>query len=247
MRSYAHVPEYDAFGREIGDDPLASLRDTVAPPEPAPVEAAVAEPVEPVAAPPPARVARPRRRRHGGGLAGLLVLAAVVGAAGLVANTGGVGGDVTDVIGGIAPQEAAPPPTGVHGRSLIRRANFATALKTLQDAGVGRPVMLRVAPDRIDATVVQGRKLHQIQLTADGELRELGSGATAGSRGTVAYGAIDPAAPERITRAGANAKHPPRSIDYVLLTAGPPTTWGAYFKRGRIVIGDPHGSPQRVI
>jgi hypothetical protein len=244
MRSYALVPKYDAFGREIGDDPLARLRDTVTPPEPAPVEAAVAEPVEPVAAPPPARVARPRRR-HGGGLAGLLVLAAVVGAVGLVGNAAVEHGG--SVIDGIAPQEAAPPPTGVQGRSLIRRANFATALKTLQDAGVGRPVMLRVAADRIDATVVKGRTRHQIQLTADGELRELGSGAPAGTRGTVAYGAIDPAAPERITRAGANAKHPPRSIDYVLFTVGPPTTWGAYFKRGRIVIGDPHGRPQRVI
>jgi hypothetical protein len=241
MRSYAHVPEYDAFGREVGEDPLAGLRDAVAPPKPTPVAA------EPVAAPPQPRIeaARPRRRRRGG-LAGLLVLAGVLGAVGLVANAGvEVGGDVIDTI---TPQEAPPPqPTGVQGRSLIRRANFAGALKTLAGAGVGRPVMLRVAPDRIDATVVKGRKLHQIQITADGELRELGSGSPAGTRGTVGYGAIDPAAPERLTRAGANAKHPPRSIDYVLLTAGPPTTWGAYFKRGRIVIGDRHGRPRRVL
>jgi hypothetical protein len=237
------VPKYDAFGRVIGEDPLAEMRD-----KPARAEANVAEAEPgPVVAAPPPRIepARPRRRPRRGGFAGLLVIVAVLGGVGLVANTGGgVGGDVID---SITPQEAPSPPVGVQGRSLVRQANFAAALKTLQGAGVGRPMMLRVAPDRIDATVVKNGELHQIQITADGELRELGSGAAAGARATVGYGAIDSAAPERLTRAGATRKHHARSIDYVLFTAGPPTTWGAYYKRGRIVIGDRHGRPQRVL
>jgi hypothetical protein len=261
VRWDARVPKYDAFGREIGDDPLAGLRDEVA--QPQPVDATVAEPepepapgaepepapvAEPepvfVPRPPRAEVARPRRRRSRG-LAGLLVVAAVIGAAGLATNSAVEQG--SDIIDSITPQEAPPAPVGVQGRSLIRRANFAAALETLQGAGVGRPMMLRVAPDRIDATVVKDGKLHQLQLTADGELRELGSGTAGATRATVGYGAIDAAAPERLTRAGATRKHPARSIDYVLFTAGPPTTWGAYFKRGRIVIGDRHGRPQRVL
>jgi hypothetical protein len=254
VRWDALVPDYDAFGREIGKDPPAGLRDA---PRPTPVEPSVAAP-EPaaavpapvVAAPapvvaPPGRVqpARPRRRR--GGLAGLLVVVAIVGAAGLAANSGVEKG--RDIIDSVAPEQAAPPPAGVETRSLIRRANFAAALETLQGAGVGRPTMLRVAPDRIDATLVKGRKLHQVQITADGELRELGSGVAARTRAGVGYGAIDAAAPERLTRAAATRRHPARSIDYVLFTAGPPATWGAYFQRGRIVIGDRRGRPQRVL
>jgi hypothetical protein len=272
VRWDARVPKYDAFGREIGEDPLAGLRDAVAQPnpEPEPVEASVATPADAsvatpadaavatpadaaVAAPaapepvivPPARVevARPRRRRRGG-LAGLLIVVAVIGAAGLATNSAvQEGGSVID---GITPQEA-PPPDGVQGRSLVREADFATALKTLQGAGVGQPIMLRVAPDRIDATVVKDGEVHQVQITPDGELHQLGSGADAGTRATVGYGAIDAAAPERLARAGSTRRHPARSIDYVLFTAGPPTTWGAYYKRGRIVIGDRHGRPQRVL
>jgi hypothetical protein len=240
VRWDARVPEYDAFGREIGEDPLARLRDPVAPPKPAPVEATVAEP-EPEVAPPRVDVARPRRRRRRGGVAGLLVIVAAFVALGLVGNVADQ--ESGSVIDSITPEEA-PPPVGVQGRSLIRRANFARALETLQGAGVGRPMRLRVAPGRIDATLVKDGEVHQVQITADGELRELGSGAAAGARATVGYGAIDAAAPERLTRAGATRRHPARSIDYVLFTA---TTWGAYYKRGRIVIGDRHGRPQRVL
>jgi hypothetical protein len=245
------VPEYDAFGREIGDDPLASLRDAVnpPPPKPKPVEAAVAEPQpEPVvAAPAPPRLefVRPRRRGSGRGLAGLLVVAAIVGAVGLAGSIAVQKGE--DFIENITPDEAAPPPAGLQGRSLIVRANFAPALKALREAKLGRPLAIRVAPERIDATLVKSGTIHQVQITPDGELRELGSGDASGTRRVVAYAAIDPGAPERLTRAGATRKQPARSINYVLLTPGPPPTWGAYYKRGRIVIGDRHGRPQRVI
>ncbi len=253
------MPEYDAFGREIGEDPLAALSASVSPapaqpaaePKPAAVEPAVAEPEPPapaVAAPPPQRpqfVRAPRRRRRGG-VASLLVIVAIVAAVGLVSNAAVEKG--SDIIKRITPDVAAPrAATGLRGASLIRQANFAAAVKTLSAAKLGRPLSIRVAPDRIDATLVKGRTLHQVQITPDGELRELGSGGAPGTRPAVAYAAIDTAAPERLTRAGATRKQPARSIDYVLLTPGKPITWGAYYKRGRIVIGDAHGRPQRVM
>jgi hypothetical protein len=260
VRCYARVPEYDAFGREIGDDPLGALRASVnpAPPKPQPeppapeaVQAVVVEPEPEPAAPiaaapqrPP--IVRPQRRRRRGGVARLLVAVAIVAAIGLVTNSAVEKG--SDIIKRITPDEAAPrPAAGLRGASLIRQDNFAAAVKTLSAAKLGRPVSIRVAPDRIDATLVKGGTLHQVQITPGGELRELGSGGAPSTRAAVAYAAIDTAAPERLTRAGATPKQPARSIDYVLLTPGTPVTWGAYYKRGRIVIGDRHGRPQRVI
>jgi hypothetical protein len=243
VRCYAHVPEYDAFGREIGTAPKPE------PVEPVAVEPVVVErePAEPVVAAPPQRLefVRPQRRRRRGGIAGLVVIAAIVGAVGLAGNATVDKGN--DFIKRITPDEVASAPTGLQADSLIRHENFATAVNTLSGAKLGRPLTIRVAPDRIDATLVNGGTLHQVQITPDGELRELGSGGAAGTRAVVAYGAIDSAAPERLTRAGATRKQPARSIDYVLLTPGSPATWGAYYKRGRIVIGDRHGHPQRVI
>ncbi len=242
------MPEYDAFGREIGDDPLAGLRDAVNPPPPA-----VAQPEPVVAAPgpepavptPPRPVfVRPRRRRRGG-LAGLLVIAAIIAAVGLVGNAAVEKGN--DFIDQVTPQEAVPPPAGLQRDSLIQENNFGPALRKLSEAGLGKPMAIRVAPDRVDATLVKGTKLHQVQITPDGALRELGSGDAPGTRAVVAYTNIDAGAPERLTRAGATKKQPASSIDYVLLTPGPPQTWGAYYNRGRIVIGDRNGHPQRVI
>jgi hypothetical protein len=156
---------------------------------------------------------------------------------------------VDDIVGSLpAPADPAQPaPTGITGDSLIRKANFADAMATLKGAGVGRPVNMRVAPDRIDATLLsRGGRLHQVQLTAGGDLREIA--ALNGPAGTtVSYGAIDPAAAERLVRAGATRKSPARSIDYLVITAGPPVTWGAYYRGGRIVIGDARGRKQRVL
>ena len=250
------MPEYDAFGREIGDDPLAGLRDAVNPPPPSPkpqVEAApqpvmtAPEPAPdpaPVAAAPPRPVfVRPRKRR--GGLAALLVFVAIVAAVGVVGNAAVEKGN--DFIDQITPEQEGPPPAGLQGDSLVRQDNFAAAVRTLSQAGLGKPMLIRVAPERIDATLIKGAKLHQVQITPDGALRELGSGPAPGTRGVVSWANVDPSAPERITREGATRKQPARSINYVVLTPGPPLTWGAYYKRGRIVIGDRHGRPQRVV
>jgi hypothetical protein len=265
------VPEYDAFGREIGEDPLKSLRENTNPAsaerprvevaapqteseteawsgahEPEPVVAAP-EP-EPVFVPPPEFV-RPRRRRSRGvGLAGLLVLAAGIGAIALVANSAVEKGK--DLIEQAVPEfpdeeSVAPTPVGLEANSLIRRDNYAAALATLEESGLGRPTLLRIAPERIDAQLLDGDTIHVVQVTPDGELREFAS--SQGTGRPLAYKSLDAGAPERLVRRGATGKSPPRNIDYLVVSPGPPTTVGAYFKNGRIVIGDAHGRPQRVL
>jgi hypothetical protein len=292
------VPEYDAFGREIGEDPLKNLRDATNRAETwrrelpsadaAPAEAPGAETprvdtpraetprVEvPAAESPRVEVAdadlaawsgahepdpesqriaiapptfiRPRRRRRGFGLAGLLVLVAGIGALGLVANSAvEEGKDLIDrAIPELPAEPEAPSPVGLEPKSLIREDNLAVALRKLADSDLGRPTSLRIAPDRIDAQLIQGDTLHVVQITPRGELREFGS--SQGSGRPIAFKAIDPAAPERLVRRAATRKSPPRSIDYLVVSPGPPQTVGAYFKSGRIVIGDAHGRPQRVL
>jgi hypothetical protein len=258
------VPDYDAFGREINDDPLAALRASTVEPAPAPatpapaadavMTAAAAEAPEPAAFEPaapalPQFVRPPRRARRG--LAGLLVLIAVIGGVVWAGNKAvvTVKDGINDVIGEAESQSpSAEPPTGLENASLIRRANFAEAMATLKKSGLGRPFALRVAADRIDATLIgAGGKLHQVQIDSEGALRELGSNPSS-DRAALAYGRIDPAAPEHLVRAAAKRVGVrPQRIDYLVLTAGSPLAWGAYFKGGKIVIGDAHGRPQRVL
>ena len=255
MGSTGAVTEYDAFGREIDEDPLATLRKATVDPVPAPAPAPVTEAEAPRVAepepafeppvPPPQFVRPPRRHR---GLAALLVVGAVVAAVAWGASVVVVKVEdgINGVIGDVAPEAVAP--TGLQDRSLILRANFADALATLRDSGLGRPFSLRVAPDRIDATLIgDGGRMHQVQVNADGELRELGS--TAGpARRTIAFNRIDPAAPERLVRGGAErAGVRANRINYLVLIAVQPPSWGAYFKGGKIVMGDARGRPQRVL
>jgi hypothetical protein len=252
----ARVPEYDAFGREIGADPLKAFTAPAAP-RPARVarereaearpEAVVEErQPEPVAAP-PVRIDLGRRRRRGGA-ARWIVLLAVLGAALVaVANVGvKVEGGIEDVVEGSGVESPGSGPTGLAKDSLLRERNFAEAIDTLSRAGLGRPITMRVAPDRIDATLVASGRLHQVQVRPGGELMELASGDAAPGR-TIDYRKIDVSAPERLTRAGATKKVPPRRIDYLVLSPGAPVTWGAYYKGGRIVLGDAHGRKQRVL
>jgi hypothetical protein len=239
------VPEYDAFGREIGEDPLEAFAPAaptrrpepeVAWPDPEPAP----EPVVAAPRPAPPEFVRSRRPRSGG-LARVVVILAVLCAGGVALVSAG-----TTVDGGVEDIAGTSPATGAGGGgSLIRRASFAGAVRTLAGAGLGRPLTMRVAPDRIDATLVaRGGRVHQVQITAGGALRELASGAGAPAR-TIPYVAIDPAAPQRLVRAGATKRVPAGSIDYLVLTAGP--QWAAYYKGGRIVIGDAHGRRQRVL
>jgi hypothetical protein len=241
------VPEYDAFGREIGEDPLAALREATAP---VPAKAAKAEPdVTPargvgrheatparpetvVAEPqPPPVAARPRfvrpRSRRLGGFASLIVVVALTGGVGLLAGAG-----VTRIEGGIEDVlvEPEPAPRGLERASMLREPNVEIALHALRRSGLGRPLTLRVAPGWVDAQlVVRSGRLSLVRFTAQHDLRTLDQRDGARYGATVAYQRIDTATPERLVR---GADEPARRIQYVLLDR---RGWRAYFRGGTVV------------
>jgi hypothetical protein len=258
------VTEHDAFGRRTDEDPLAALRGATEPERPP--EPVVAEPrLEPTVAaepaaispppsrpPAPARTAfvRPRRRRGPGIVVLLAVVLLVAGSLPLLLS---LGGDVRDQIDELLPPDvriegAAQPPSGLQRASLIRRANFAEAMATLRRADLGRPATLRVAPDRIDATLVAPRgRLNQVQIGFDGALSRFGTNSGV-QQATLRFDRIDAAAPERLVRrAAARTDHAAGDINYLVLGTGPGLPWGAYFKDGTIVQGDARGRPRRVL
>jgi hypothetical protein len=256
------VPEHDAFGRPIGEDPLAALRGAAepdlaerrqpAPPEePQPIVAAAPEPAaaEPAAAAPP-RPVFVRRRKRGRGVVLLLVFAIVIAGA-VPAVVGVVAEDVRRQVEGVlpGPVEAAAPPVGLESESMIRRANFADAMERLQELDLGRPANLRVAPERIDATLVtEGGRASQVQVRFDGDVQQFSTSDTGVSPQTVPFDRIDAGAPERLVRRGARRTGTPvRRIDYLVFGTGAGLPWGAYFKGGTIVQGDARGRPRRVI
>lgn len=286
------MPEYDAFGREIGEDTLAGLggssaaRDedlirerTEAQAQPAPpreteapiFEAPVAKP-DPAAPQQPVFVSvkerpvfvsapafrKPKRivRRAGLGCLALIILIPVLLVAlGAALAVFGIDTDPEVKTGRvqvprpsesleIAPGKKAKPPRGLESRSLVRRANFARAMKRLRAANLGSVSFLRVAPERIDARLVtQSGRLSNVQLTFDGKLNRGGSTAGFKSAARDSFAQINTAAPERLTRAGARRLgRKTTSINYTAyLAGGGQFVWGAYFKGSGIAQGDARG------
>ena len=252
------VTKYDAFGREIGKDPLESLGWRDEPPT-MPVETAVAEeaPAPAEAAPsapvtPPVFVRRGPRRRGRGGRGSLLAVVVVLGAVGLFAGSSGqdLGEVIPDVDVDVNVPEisrAAPerPPRGLEAGSLLRRAEFAAALARLRAEKLGRLTFVRIAPERIDARLLSsGGRLRNVQVRHDGEFRDFG--ASAGGFGfvaTVPFARVDPAVPARLTRAAARRlRLSPARLDYLVVTAaGGEIRWGAYFKGGQYLLADADG------
>ena len=219
------MPEYDAFGREIGEDPLAALREaTVAepPPKPAP-EAIVAEPAKPAPVAPRPQFVRPRRRRRGG----FTVLIVVVALIGLLAALGNVA--VDRIESGIEDIVVTEEPSGLGPESMIRSANLAAALEQMRDSGLGRPLTLRVAPDRVDARLVAGNgRLSLVRVTPQQGLRTTATREGGRGRG-IGYGRIDPTTPERLVRDAED-----RRIRYLRLDR---YGWRAYFRDGSVARG----------
>ena len=200
------MPEYDAFGREIGEDPLAALRDATAPAKPAPVDepapaVVVAEPeAAVVAGPEPAPVpqrptfVRPRRRPRGG-IAALGVVVALIGV--IAAMSGAVVGEIES---GLEDLTVIEEPAGLEPTSMIYAPKLTVALGQLRDSGLGRPVTLRAYPGRVDARLVAGNgRLSLVRVTAQHELRTLSTREGVRARG-IAYDRIDPTVPEQLVR-----------------------------------------------
>jgi hypothetical protein len=268
------VPEYDAFGREIGDDPLAPFRrgnespipsdesgtaerpSGDGPQRPAVDDASAAsDGPAPGHAPPAPEFVHGRSvtvRVRPRGVVALAFVAVAIGALGISAvalvNVASEGIDSLTPPATPAfqsPDEAGP--RGLESGSLIRPDEFERAIAGLRETGLGRPDSLRLAPARIDASLDDGRTRTSVQLRFDDSLREFSSTASGGNRAAIPWNRIDPAAPRRLVRAAARrTRLPLRRIDYLVLT-GNPLTWGAYFRGGAIVQGDAHGRVTRVL
>jgi hypothetical protein len=283
------VPEYDAFGREIGEDTLAGWRtgSGAQPPQPAPApqqaapqqaapQQAPAQQAAPVAvtsgdplggtaaAPPPVipqtrrerkqsfgGLGAPRKRRRGIRLVVLLIVAWVT-----FNVISGIAGKVDEVartitIPNLSPPAAAKPPVGLEQGSLLRPAKFREAIAQIRRRGGGKLQNLRVAPERIDATLISDRgTLINVQVSATEGYRrfsESGPGFTA--TGTVPFGKLDARIPRKVTRAGAERLGAPvDQINYLVpsLSDGK-VVWGAYFKNGSIFLADARGRITRRI
>ena len=176
-----------------------------------------------------------------------LLIAGIVGLVSSVdVKTGGVsGGTITT-----APEQAKPAPKGLAAGSLVRPANLAAALKEIRTSGGGKLTHLRVAPDRIDAQLLTpAGRLRSVQVQPGGQLERLGpnSGPGFDQSSTIAFSRLNPAAPQRLARAGAERIHVPIStLQYAVPSVfSGALTWAAYFKHGRYVLGDASGRFQR--
>lgn len=227
------MAERDAFGREIGEDPLAGLGwSTSRQPDPPVAHTPVAEaPPQPQQFTPPPMSPTPRRRRRAGGFVSLIFLAslAVVGAGAFFTLN-----EAEDAIDGIkgaireaVPTAVAPPQEGTAEGSLLRTRDLRAALAKLP---AGDVLLLRVAPERIDAQIADGNEMKIVQVRADGGVTTVT--APVGSPGRPVK--VDPAAPARIVRtATRRANRDPSDVSYLVLTRfGPRAEWQLFFTDG---------------
>lgn len=268
------MPEYDAFGREVGEDTLQNWREGTGaqPPQPAPAEPRRREAApaavtagDPLGAPAaslrpprqsgPPRPAfptgfRPHRRRRGVRSLVLLLVAGWI----LFNVISGIAGKVDEVartIPSLSPPEAAKAPAGLEPGSLLRPAGFRKAIAQIRRRGGGKLENLRVAPERIDATLITGRgTLVNVQVSATEGYRRLSeSGPGFSASDTVPFGKLDARIPQKVTRAAAERLGGPvGQIDYLVpsLSDGK-VVWGAYFKTGAIFLADARGRITRRI
>ena len=202
-------------------------------------------------------------RRSGsakGCLIALVVLLAVgaVAIGGVVSLVSSVGDSIDGVekvirapeIGSVPDLNPGPKPTGLSKDSLMRRANVAAALRTLRSDENTKLTNLRLAPDRIDATLLtdEGRLRH-VQIQPGGELERFGSDSGPGfdNVSTIPFAKLNPGAPQRLARRGAREHDVPISeLQYAVpqdLSDG--LRWVVYFTRGRYVIGNAAGRFER--
>lgn len=150
-------------------------------------------------------------------------------------------------------RSSAPPanPRGVGRGSLLRPFAFGAAIKRLRNGGYGQLTNLRVAPERIDATLLtKGGALRHVQIVPGGALRQFGT-ATGGFRGvpTMSLAGINAGAPQRLTRSAAERLGvAPSRVNYLVYTRfGGITQWNVYFTGGQIFSADASGRITRRI
>ena len=194
-----------------------------------------------------------RKRSAGRGcLIAFVVLLAILG--GLTAAIVGLVNSVDVETGGSSSRPKIIPdaikPKGLGAGSLVRRDSFSAALNEIRTKGGGRLTNLRVAPERIDATLLTSAgRLRSVQVKPGGKLERFGpdSGPGFDQTSTIPFARINPAAPQRLARAGAERIGVPvATLQYVVPTNfNGSLMWAAYFTRGRYVLGDASGRFQR--
>ncbi len=147
--------------------------------------------------------------------------------------------------------QAALPARGLSVTSLLRPAAFGKAMTKLRNGGYGRLTNLRVAPDRIDASMLtKDGRLRQVQVVPGGAVRVIGTSPTGftGAR-TMTLQGINRNAPSRLTRSAAGRlKLPASRVDYLVLSEfGGARQWNVYFKGGQIFSADSRGQITRRI
>ena len=193
-----------------------------------------------------------RRRRRRGTKLGLLLVAGWI-AFNLIGTLVDKVGDAARTISvpDLSPPAPAEQPTGLGAGSLLRPAAFQRALGDIRRRDIGRLQHLRVAPERIDATLHTPRKtLVNVQVsTADGFQRFSESSPGFPATNTIPYGRLDPRAPQRLTRGAAERLGVPvAQVNYLVPSASDgKVTWGAYFKNGAIFLADARGRITRRI
>ena len=172
----------------------------------------------------------------------------VVAGVNLLAAAGSRVKDAVDDLPSLSvPKPAAPvaDPVGLEAGSMIRPGNLRKALAELRRRDLGKLESLRLAPERIDATLLSPRgTLISVQLRHDGQFRQFSeSGPGFGGATTIPFGRLDPRAPQRLVRAAAERLgRSPDQIDYLVPSISEGKVyWGAYFKNGATFLGDARG------
>jgi hypothetical protein len=243
----------DAFGRDIGEDPVAemgweSARSTatpgvetgMAPPHPLEGEPVGAE----AATPPPPMLPStfdvdmtPRRRR--GGCLGAFIVVAVLS----VLLVGGVivaiVGEVADTIDGIdietpsTPGFGGPQPEGLERESLLLRGNFAPAMRRLRAEAGGELRFVRVAPERITVqTVLADGRLRLANALPGGAVDVISTSPPVPGTDGIPWSRVDASAPRRMATAMTErAGRDPSAFGYAVLFAGS-ERWSAFLDDG---------------
>jgi hypothetical protein len=252
------VPEHDAFGRPVGEDPLAGLGWSSSPPD------AAARPDAAPGASPPRPPAPPPVRRVRSGFAGrLIAFAALLATVALVALTGLSAVDTSPVtIDRVSPvipsavaqeeQEGAGPGRPARVVPLTTPGGLRAGVRRLKRDVPGRLQSFRLEKRRIDVTVMlRGGRLRSARLLADGEAAQILSATGAGfpAANSFSYGDLRPGAPARLIRT-ANTRLGKRTsqVNYLLLTrSSGALTWGVYYRDGSIGQGDASGRYTRTV
>lgn len=265
------MAEHDAFGRKIGEDPLANLGWSQSEPAEraeAPAEAATDRSQIPVAqqwqirqpTAVPAAGRPPRRKRRSGCVIALTVATVftallVFAIAAFVSEVSETVDDAVDSVTTVTPnrpgaagdgEEPGDPPAKPKPPRGLRRGSMIRA-ENLGPAirrlrrEGGRLDYIRLSADRIDARLVAGRRLKHVSISSTGEFSKFTSDAS-GQEGTVPWSSLRLGAPERMLRAAARQlRRSPDRIDYLLFAFLDTPAWGAYFKGGAFFRGDATG------